>query len=308
MSEKHHAALDAKGTDTYQRNKKIREEREREKTGKVTLSGSMESLADAKRAGINQLKAEALDKVGDLGPSLGMKKSSSLESLQTMVQEIQMSDEPRGPNCLKTPRGRGREELVRAAVEIDRPPENRKYSHLSVILCRNPQISEPRKHWLLEDGHDAEGGFINRHGPFQSSLNDGTKNVKSRPKKSTFLKGIGHMFRFGKHRKDGVAPVITTVQKETTGLPGKSSDIVNGWHPPAEMRNTTQTLPSHNQQRSLPIQTTPTSRAPPQYVSPPNPMSTTLANGAPTAIHQNDVFNHRYSHYVNYDELQHHIK
>lgn len=27
-----------------------------------------------------------------LGPSLGMKKSSSLESLQTMVQEVKMSD------------------------------------------------------------------------------------------------------------------------------------------------------------------------------------------------------------------------
>lgn len=31
MSEKHHAALDAKGTGTYQRNKKLREERERER-------------------------------------------------------------------------------------------------------------------------------------------------------------------------------------------------------------------------------------------------------------------------------------
>lgn len=29
MSEKRHATLDAKGTDTYQRNKKLREERER---------------------------------------------------------------------------------------------------------------------------------------------------------------------------------------------------------------------------------------------------------------------------------------
>lgn len=28
------------------------------------------------------------DKLGQLGPSLGMKKSSSLESLQTMVQEV----------------------------------------------------------------------------------------------------------------------------------------------------------------------------------------------------------------------------
>jgi len=63
-----------------------------------------------------------MDLVGELGPSLGLKKSSSLESLQTMVQEIQMSDEPRGPNALRTPRGRGRDESLRAAVE--RPPES----------------------------------------------------------------------------------------------------------------------------------------------------------------------------------------
>lgn len=118
MSEKHHAALDAKETGTYQRNKKLREQRERERRqqGKSAnvLLGSMESLASAAN--------EAMDHVGELGPSLGLKKSSSLESLQTMVQEIQMSDEPRGPIALRTPRGRGREESLRAAVE--RPSEN----------------------------------------------------------------------------------------------------------------------------------------------------------------------------------------
>lgn len=118
MSEKHHAALDAKETGTYQRNKKLREQREREKRlgfkNGIHNLGSMDSLSSAAN--------EAMDRVGELGPSLGLKKSSSLESLQTMVQEIQMSDEPRGPMALRTPRGRCREESLRAAVE--RPPEN----------------------------------------------------------------------------------------------------------------------------------------------------------------------------------------
>lgn len=135
MSEKHHAALDAKETGTYQRNKQIRAERERGRHGSSMrsnsqLHSSIESLTNANRIG-SSMKArqkssdreEAMDKVGELGPSLGMKKSSSLESLQTMVQEIQMSDEPRGPNALKAPRGRGREDALRAAVER---PENRK--------------------------------------------------------------------------------------------------------------------------------------------------------------------------------------
>lgn len=134
MSEKHHAALDAKGTGTYQRNKKIREERERTKNVSKTssqLHSSIESLTNMNRIGSmktrqkSDLKSEAMDKVGDLGPSLGMKKSSSLESLQTMVQEIQMSDEPRGPTALRAPRGRGREEVLRAAVER---PESREYN------------------------------------------------------------------------------------------------------------------------------------------------------------------------------------
>lgn len=120
MSEKHHAALDAKETDTYQRNKKLREERERRARPKTIASlGSMESIVKAAKniSANSDLNREALDRITDLGPSLGMKKSSSLESLQTIVQEIQLSDEPRGPSALRTPRGRGRDEFVRAEVE-----------------------------------------------------------------------------------------------------------------------------------------------------------------------------------------------
>lgn len=123
MSEKHHAALDAKETGTYQRNKKLREERERRnRAGMAASLGSMESLVNMGQTSkaSTDLSQEALDRVGDLGPSLGLKKSSSLESLQTIIQEIQLSydpSEPRGPSALRTPRGRGREECVRAEVE-----------------------------------------------------------------------------------------------------------------------------------------------------------------------------------------------
>lgn len=120
MSEKRHATLDAKETGTYQRNKKVREERERRSRGLTSASlGSMECLAniDDTSKTREDLSREALDRVADLGPSLGLKKSSSLESLQTIIQEIQLSDESRGPSALRTPRGRGREEYVRAEVE-----------------------------------------------------------------------------------------------------------------------------------------------------------------------------------------------
>lgn len=136
MSEKHHAALDAKETGTYQRNKKLREERERRTRGGAASLGSMESLTNlgtSRTKATNDLSHEALDSVGDLGPSLGLKKSSSLESLQTVLQEIQMSDEPRGPKSLRTPRGRGREEFVRAEVERRKLPH---FVNLPVISTR----------------------------------------------------------------------------------------------------------------------------------------------------------------------------
>jgi partitioning defective protein 3 len=171
MSEKRHATLDAKNTDTYQRTKKLREERKN------------------------------ADKLGQLGPSLGMKKSSSLESLQTMVQEIQMQEECdpaysyRGPSgALKVIRGRGCEESFRAAVD----------KHI-VDPNHQTEISA-KKHWLLDGPTENEreiDGFNNVRGaPRQSSLNaalDGKH--KGGKKKPSLLKGIGSMFRFGKHRK-----------------------------------------------------------------------------------------------------------
>uniref|UniRef100_A0A1B0D198 Uncharacterized protein n=1 Tax=Phlebotomus papatasi TaxID=29031 RepID=A0A1B0D198_PHLPP len=49
----------------------------------------------------------------------------------------------------------------------------------------------------------------NRNSPLQSSMNSGKQKRSGSGKKSSLLKGIGHMFRFGKHRKDGIAPAET---------------------------------------------------------------------------------------------------
>ena len=88
MSEKRHATLDAKSTDTYQRSRKAR--LEREQTAK------------------------------EVGPTLGMKKSSSLESLQTMISELKMDNikgsTTRSKNS-RVVRGRGCNESFRAAVD-----------------------------------------------------------------------------------------------------------------------------------------------------------------------------------------------
>ena len=88
MSEKRHATLDAKSTDTYQRSRKARLEREQA--------------------------------TKEVGPTLGMKKSSSLESLQTMISELKMDNikgaTTRSKNS-RVVRGRGCNESFRAAVD-----------------------------------------------------------------------------------------------------------------------------------------------------------------------------------------------
>lgn len=294
MSEKHHAAMDARETGTYQRNKKMREDRE-----KSQLHSSVESLTNVNSNRIGSMKSsrhksdlrsEAMDRVGELGPSLGMKKSSSLESLQTMVQEIQMSDEPRGPNALRAPRGRGREEVLRAAVE--RP--------------------EPRKHWLLEDG-DNDGGFGGRGGNQASAGNKGDKNKNQ--KKPGLLKGIGSMFRFGKHRKDVYpAPqtdIITDYSSWSNESGPKSATLGPSVPSPATISNQSKISQHHREKReqreTSHERQLSGSKSPPSY-HPPPPTIATIPNGPNSKITQNDAFNHRYSHYVNYDELQMQIR
>lgn len=97
----------------------------------------------------------------------------------------------RGPSgALKVIRGRGCEESFRAAV-VDP-------NHRSEISAK--------KHWLLDGPMDNEreiDGFVNVRGaPRQSSLNAALDNKnKVGKKKPGLFKGIGMMFRFGKHRK-----------------------------------------------------------------------------------------------------------
>lgn len=157
---------------------------------------------------------------------------------------------------------------------------------------------EPRKHWLLEDGpSDTEGGFINRHGPFQSSLNE--RKPKVRSKKPGLLKGIGHMFRFGKHRKDGIAP--TEMLNDVAATKQKSMHLQQQQQQQHQINDVNMQKMALHQAHALNDRPP---GGPPIYQPPPPP----IGGNANSAIHQNDVFNHRYSHYVNYEELQQQIR
>ncbi|XP_050715953.1 partitioning defective 3 homolog isoform X11 [Eriocheir sinensis] len=184
MSEKRHATLDAKNTDTYQRNKKAREEREKQK--QIMLA--QEKLAATQGLGAAGM-ADALRSRLDFGPGLGMKKSSSLESLQTMVQEMTMEEEGHRMGSGRVPRGRGCNESFRAAVD-------RSYD-----VPLNGLRSKMET--LAEEESESSGSGFGRGNSRQSSVNSAVedKNKKIGKKKAGLLKGLGSMFRFGKHRK-----------------------------------------------------------------------------------------------------------
>lgn len=97
------------------------------------------------------------------------------------------------------------------------------------------------------------------------------------------------MFRFGKHRKDGIAAVDSFDGNATLNI--STSKPSN-----KESKTTTLTNGTNSSIRSKP----------PNY-QPPPPVAVGIPV-SPNGIHHNDVFNHRYSHYVNYDELQQQIR
>lgn len=180
-------------------------------------------------------------------------------------------------------------------------------------------VTEPRKHWLLDGEaggpNDQEGGFINRHGPFQSSLTEGKAKaaaaaaaaaggagVNSRPKKPTgILKGIGHMFRFGRHRKDGIAPVTEShsdlgsaqQRKQLQRLPLAPTATASEQGQPIYQTRSAALLPSAS---ASDLHRPP--GGPPNY-QPPPPVSANV-------IGTDATFNQRYSQslYVNHGELQ----
>uniref|UniRef100_A0A8C2DSB7 PDZ domain-containing protein n=1 Tax=Cyprinus carpio TaxID=7962 RepID=A0A8C2DSB7_CYPCA len=153
----------------------------------------------------------------DVGPSLGLKKSSSLESLQTAVAEVTLNgDVPFHRPRPRIIRGRGCNESFRAAID-------KSYDNPGVTMV-NPDEDDEGMETLEEDteessrsGRDSISTATDLTLPpsnTEKQLNGGRtkddkkkerggkdKKDKSKAKKAV-LKGLGDMFRFGKNHKD----------------------------------------------------------------------------------------------------------
>ncbi|XP_063778190.1 partitioning defective 3 homolog isoform X15 [Pseudophryne corroboree] len=182
---------------------------------KTRKSKSMDLVADE-----TKISAMADHNAGstsrDVGPSLGLKKSSSLESLQTAVAEVTLNgDIPFHRPRPRIIRGRGCNESFRAAIDksYDKPPaaddddegmetleedtEESSRSGRESVSTASDQPSHSLERQV--NGSSQDKGKKDKSG--KEKKKDREKD-KSKAKKGGVLKGLGDMFRFGKHRKD----------------------------------------------------------------------------------------------------------
>ncbi|KAM9460315.1 partitioning defective 3 homolog isoform 14-T15 [Salvelinus alpinus] len=159
----------------------------------------------------------------DVGPSLGLKKSSSLESLQTAVAEVTLNgDMPFHRPRPRIIRGRGCNESFRAAIDksYDRPAATEEDDEgmetleedteessrsgrdsVSTVADLTPLSNTERP--LVNGNRTNEDKKKDKGGKDKKKPDrDKEKDSKNKAKKG-MLKGLGDMFRFGKHRKDG---------------------------------------------------------------------------------------------------------
>lgn len=199
MSEKRHAHLDAKNTDTYQRTKKAKEEREKWKQKLLmqeSHSYSSEQLREARKWKRNSSEIDS-----DL--SFGMRKSCSLESLQTVLQEIQKEENIFNmmPSYITmSSKERKCNDSFRAAV--DRSYEAMQKGTMEILQEDNENIHPDKR--LEYDSSQTTFNIVHddMFYPYSNKINES--------KKKKLLKGIGSVFsRFGKNRKSDSSKKIT---------------------------------------------------------------------------------------------------
>ncbi|XP_078519459.1 partitioning defective 3 homolog isoform X7 [Lissotriton helveticus] len=158
----------------------------------------------------------------DVGPSLGLKKSSSLESLQTAVAEVTLNgDIPFHRPRPRIIRGRGCNESFRAAIDksYDKPSvdeddegmetleedtEEGSRSGRESTSTASDQPSNSLERQVNGSGQEREDrGDRKKDKASKEKKKDRDKEKdKNKAKKGGMLKGLGDMFRFGKNRKD----------------------------------------------------------------------------------------------------------
>ncbi|XP_040497653.1 partitioning defective 3 homolog B isoform X2 [Ursus maritimus] len=151
----------------------------------------------------------------DFGPTLGLKKSSSLESLQTAVAEVRKNELPFHRPRPHMVRGRGCNESFRAAIdksydgpeelEADGLSDKSSHSGQGALNCE----SAPQGNSELEDA-EHKARKIKKPKEKEKKKEKGKLKVKEKklkeenedPERKIKKKGFGAMLRFGKKKDD----------------------------------------------------------------------------------------------------------
>ncbi|XP_041039847.1 partitioning defective 3 homolog isoform X4 [Carcharodon carcharias] len=196
---------------------------------KTRKSKSMDLVADETNLDSLAEQITTGSSTRDVGPSLGLKKSSSLESLQTAVAEVTLnSDIPFHRPRPRIIRGRGCNESFRAAIDksYDKPAEEddddegmetleedteeSSRSGRESVSTASDQPSLPGGHptSTMEKQVNGSRGKEERKkdkiGKEREKKKDKDKEKEKEKNKAKkgMLKGLGDMFRFGKYRKE----------------------------------------------------------------------------------------------------------
>ncbi|XP_072234115.1 partitioning defective 3 homolog [Leuresthes tenuis] len=199
---------------SFQREGFARQSMSEKRTKQYENAGQLEIVKSRKSKSMDLGSAEQ-----EVGPAPGLKKSSSLESLQAAVSETSQNVEinvHRMPSRIS--RGRGCNESFRAAID-----KSYEKSYLTAKEENSIETLDEDTEGSLRSGRESMsasgdlsvGAGLNgslsiddrQRGGVELGLRE-TKKVerekdkdKTKSKKSV-LKGLGEMFRFGKHRKD----------------------------------------------------------------------------------------------------------
>ncbi|KAM9249312.1 partitioning defective 3 homolog B [Dugong dugon] len=151
----------------------------------------------------------------DFGPTLGLKKSSSLESLQTAVAEVRKNELPFHRPRPHMVRGRGCNESFRAAIdksydgpeefEADGLSDKSSHSGQGALNCE----SAPQGNSELEDVEN-KARKVKKPKEKEKKKEKGKLKVKEKkrkeenedPERKIKRKGFGAMLRFGKKKED----------------------------------------------------------------------------------------------------------
>nr|XP_048314927.1 partitioning defective 3 homolog B isoform X3 [Myodes glareolus] len=167
----------------------------------------------------------------DFGPTLGLKKSSSLESLQTAVAEVRKSDLPFHRPRTHMVRGRGCNESFRAAIdksydgpeeaEADGLSDKSSHSGLGALNCESAPQENPEL-----DNMENKGRKVKKSKEKEKKKGKGKLKIKEKkqkeesedPERKMKRKGFSAMLRFGKKKDDKGGKVEQRVTQKPGNL------------------------------------------------------------------------------------------